>query len=154
MRPGDRLWCAFIEPQNSGDSFNAWPLHVTLVPWFRVAAPNDVLAAATQQAIAGVDPFTFTIGQETMFGHNASKGANIVKPPTPFSDLERRLRLLLAERGAWIIGGHRTYRPHVTVQAARRVHAGEHYWCDACYLVEQKGGGVKQVAAKVMLGHD
>jgi len=35
MVPGDKLICLFIDDYSIGDKFSEWPLHITIIPWFR-----------------------------------------------------------------------------------------------------------------------
>jgi 2'-5' RNA ligase len=142
MQPGDRLVCAFVKPLEKGAEFKDWPLHVTIVPWFRTEASSDELTEEFGQTLAGISAFDVEIDGETRFGRN--KLVNLVAQPTPFMDVEMQVRGILKSHDAWIADETtkrtRSYRPHVTEQKTERLHKGDTFVCAGLYLVEQLGG--------------
>jgi 2'-5' RNA ligase len=154
MQPGDRLVCAFVRPNAVGHSFKRWPLHVTIVPWFRADTPTDELAAEMQQALQDIPPFEVVMDGKATFGHN--KTVRLVQQPTPFNAVESRVRAVLKRHKAWIADEttkrRRPFQPHVTDQADARLSAGDRFQCDELSIIEQKGSH-KVVAATVGLGN-
>jgi hypothetical protein len=152
VKPGDRLVCAFIDSFEIGHQFRSWYLHVTVVPWFRLEQPSDKLATEFEQSLRGVASFKVLMDDETRFGRN--KLVNLVAQPTPFMEVEKRVRSVLKPHGAWLVDETtkvaRAYRPHVTEQASGRLHAGDSFECDRLYIVEQKGG-YKEITAIIQL---
>jgi len=51
MLPGDRLICAFVSERKVGATFRLWPLHVTIVPWFRLNAATRLVVALDGQRV-------------------------------------------------------------------------------------------------------
>ncbi|HSH18260.1 MAG TPA: 2'-5' RNA ligase family protein [Candidatus Saccharimonadales bacterium] len=155
MLPGDRLLCVFLDERPAGDSFTDWPLHITIVPWFRTAVPTNELTAHMKERLNSVTPFTFIVGGEAGFGFKGRKLVNLVEQPSPLDTIERQTRNLLHEHEAWLVDEttkkRRSFRPHVTVQKSGRVHEGDTFLCNALYIVEQKGGGHKEISARIEL---
>lgn len=155
MLPGDRLICAFLKPQVTGVQFEDWPLHVTVVPWFRLEISSEDLAAGLRPALAGLKSFRVQAAATEPFG-NRHKLANLTCDPTPFIEIEKRVRALLKKQAAWLVDEttkrHRQYRPHITHQKSGRLKPGDTFSCDSLYIVEQNGG-YKEVIGKVELKH-
>lgn len=152
MRPGDRLIAALIGDHRAGDTFAAWPLHVTVVAWFASALPSDVLAQTLAGKLRGVAPFTATAGGEQVLGYRNKKTVTMVRTPTPFAKIRRRVVSALDELGIQPVDvvGSRPYKPHVTVQKDARLHPGAVFRVERLFIVAQQGG-YKQVAAEVPL---
>lgn len=154
MLPGDRLVCAFVEPLAAGSRFAAWPLHVTVVPWFRVALSNDEILVGLQEAVAGIHPFTVIMDGDAHFGRRGQKPVSLVVLPSSLVGIERTVRRFLKAHGAWLVDEttkrRQTYRPHVTVQGNERLQHGDEFGCDKLYVVEQLGGA-KTVSVLVEL---
>ena len=115
MLPGDRLVCAFAHPQQVGAEFTSWPLHVTIVPWFRNDVASEVLAADFSDHIAE-KPFLVVMGEKAKLGHG--RRGNWVQQPSPFTDIEPRIRKVLKSYESWLVDEttkqKRPYRPHIT----------------------------------------
>jgi 2'-5' RNA ligase len=141
MQPGDRLVCAFVNKLSVGAEFKQWPLHVTVVPWFRTEVSTDVLSKEINKVLSDINPFEVRIDHEAVFGRD--KTVNLIQQPTPFNDIEAAIRSLLKKRGVWLVDEttkkKRSYQPHVTAQKELRLHEGDGFWCDRLYVVEQKG---------------
>lgn len=153
MVPGDRLFCAFVDNQLPGDTFIEWPLHITIVPWFRTNAPSDDLGRTLRQRLDGLEPFLVTVGREEKFGHKR-KTVNRIVVPSPFENIEEQARQLLHERKAWMVDEttklRRRFMPHITELKAGRAHEGDSFMVDSLYIIEQKGGA-KEVAGRIDL---
>lgn len=153
MQPGDRLICALVEPQTVGDTFTQWPLHVTIVPWFRTDLPTDELAAELGRSLIGSRPFDINVGQEEHFGYKKRKQVNLVDAPE-LGRLEGQTRRFLHAHKAWVVDEadktRRGYRPHVTVQDDARLQAGNSFRCERLYVVAQYGA-FKRVDAEITL---
>jgi 2'-5' RNA ligase len=155
MLPGDRLICGFVERLELGFQFKTWPLHITVVPWFRLDAPSDAMAQGLEQALHTIRPFEATGADQTMFGPRRQRPATLLQQPTPFSDIEQKVRTYLHKKRAWLVDEttklRREYRPHVTAQRERRLEQGTVFQCERLYIVEQKGDH-KEVVGVVNLG--
>jgi 2'-5' RNA ligase superfamily protein len=152
MRPGDRLVCAFVDRLAAGGEFKQWPLHVTLVPWFRVDMSSEELAKGLKAALAGMRQFEARVGRETTLGHG--KTVNLIQAPAQFEDMELSLRSALKRQQAWLVDEttkrKSAYKPHVTALAGARVHENDSFWCDRLYLIEQTGA-YKTVQSEIPL---
>ncbi len=156
MRPGDRLVCASVDRLVAGATFKDWPLHVTIVPWFRLDVDSKQITKDLADALVGFLPFDAHIGDENVrFGHQKGKLAAIVQTPTPFTEVECRVRDFLHAQRAWLVDETtkrpRTFRPHITKQPSGGLRNGDMFRCDRVYLIEQKGGH-KEITGEVRLG--
>jgi 2'-5' RNA ligase len=153
MQPGDRLICVFIAPLPVGARFLNWPLHITIVPWFRLDMPSLELAAYLHGYYIGTGPFTFDVVGEALFGYKKRKSVSLVDAPSLYR-LEGQTRRALHARQAWIVDEadktRRHFRPHVTAQASGHAHVGDVFLCNRVSIVRQLGGS-KLVDAEVLL---
>lgn len=154
MLPGDRLICAFVEPQTVGVQFRAWLLHVTVVPWFRLDDPSDLVASGLARALTVLRPFAAVMGDEAMFGPRKNRRVRLVTQPTPFTQVEAKVRAYLHKKRALLVDETTKrppeFRPHVTMQDGVSLKQGDAFQCNRLYIVEQKGQ-YKEVAGKVIL---
>ena len=154
MLPGDRLVCSFVRPIAVGDTFQTWPLHVTVVPWFRLADPTDRITHGLTEALKTIPPFIAVTDAETLMGPKHNRPVMLVSEPTPFRDIEQRTRNYLHKKRAWLVDETtkkpRSFRPHVTVQALDRLHTRDTFTTSSIFIVEQKGD-YKQVVGEVIL---
>jgi hypothetical protein len=155
MRPGDRLVCTFVNDKETGDMFTDWPLHITIVPWFRTEVELAVLVAELESKLSRIDGFDVVMGSQVIFGRG--KSVSLVEKPTPLTEVEEIVRSCLKNHNACIVDEttkrHHTFRPHVTEQRTERLKRGDYFFCDRLYIIEQKGGH-KEVSAVVELGYE
>jgi len=154
MLPGDRLVCAFVEPPAAGTEFSDWPLHVTIMPWFRLDASAQQLAAGLKQALTSIKPFESKAGELVKMGPR-KRPARLLQLPTPFTEIEVRVRNYFHKKRAWLVDETtkkpRQYRPHVTFQKAAELGEGKSFHVSRLYIVEQKGD-YKVITAEISLG--
>jgi 2'-5' RNA ligase len=153
MKPGDRLVCVFVGKPAAGFEFKDWPLHVTIVPWFRTEVVSSELAREINEKLSDIEPFKAQANGAAKFGRN--KSVRLIKQPTPFMEVEPRVRQVLKQHQAWLVDEttkkYRSYKPHVTEQKNARLNEGDSFWCDRIYIVEQKGAH-KTAVAEVRFG--
>ena len=154
MVPGDRLVCMFITSRMAGDRFSQWPLHITIVPWFRSAASSARLTQELEGLLGGYTPFNVLMGEEALFGARRNQAVRLVQLPSPLQAVERVARNYLHALDAWIVDEstkvNRSYRPHVTVQGKEQLQEGEQFICETVYLIKQLGG-IKEVDGLINL---
>lgn len=152
MLPGDRLVCAFVKTQTVGTQFRQWPLHVTIVPWFRADEPSEALARSLRRSLKNIEPFVAIAGGEALFGARKSKPVRLLRPVQSFKLLEQAVRACLHQKRAWLVDEttktRRDFVPHVTDQAASRLAEGDRFWCTQLYIVEQKGN-YKEIVSEI-----
>lgn len=153
MLPGDRIICAFVYELPEGAKFKDWPIHITLVPWFRLDVASPLLAEQMQKYYIDRKAFRIEVLEEAKFGYKKQKVVNLVASPELIK-LEDQTRRLLHYKKAWIVDeADRTrlgFRPHVTALKTGRVNNGENFWCDRLYIVSQRGT-FKQIDSVVRL---
>src|SRR6266480_1138891 len=105
MKPGDRLICLFVNPPIVGRNvrFKEWPLHVTIVPWFRLGTSHDELALELENTLLDLTQFEAVAGPNAGFGHNKSKVVSLVEPSPKFAEIEKRVRQTLKKHNAWLV---------------------------------------------------
>lgn len=137
MVPGDRLICALVKSLKTGDKFKIWPLHVTIIPWFRLDLGTSGLVQTIAGQVKSIKPFEALIGQEDTFGNG--KTANLINLPSPFTDIESKIRRILKSEHAWLVDETTKrqweYQPHVTVQKTERLNIGDKFYCDKLYII-------------------
>ncbi|MDB5181616.1 MAG: hypothetical protein JWP13_379 [Candidatus Saccharibacteria bacterium] len=154
MVPGDRLFCIFLEPYTANYTFKDWPLHITIVPWFRTDISAEELGMEVDESLDEVEPFMVRVGVEARFGHRGRKLVNLIDLPSPLETIEKQIRDILHAHHAWLVDEttkkHRAFRPHVTTQKSGRLHEGNTFRCDSLYIVEQKGE-YKEIVSRIAL---
>lgn len=155
MVPGDRLVCAFVEPQVVGRQFTHWLLHVTIVPWFRLDETPENIASGFAKTFINIEPFEAIAGETAMFGPKKNRPARLVEPAQPFEEIEQKVRNYFHKKRAWLVDETtkrpRQFRPHVTVQKSGELAEGQTFKVDKLYIVEQKGN-YKEITAEIPLG--
>lgn len=154
MLPGDRLICAFVEPQIVGFQFKSWPLHVTVMPWFRLDGTSQAVAGGLSQAFKAIEPFEAVGEGVALFGPKKNRPVRLLKQPTPFAEVEAKSRNYFHKKQAWLVDEttkrRREFRPHVTNQGEHELHENDIFYCDRLFIIEQKGEH-KEIAAEVLL---
>lgn len=154
MYPGDRLLCFFVQPVERSE-FRGWPLHITVVPWFRLALPATKLSADLAAAFAKFRVFDIRVAGEAFFGRRHSRVVDLLEASAEMSTIEQACRQYLHAQNAWIVDETTrrrfAYRPHVTRQGNVRVYGGDVIRCQSVCIVEQHGD-YKTVVDKVELG--
>jgi 2'-5' RNA ligase len=154
MLPGDRLVCGFVEEQEVGVTFSTWLLHVTVVPWFRLDDDSSAIARGLVQALQTIEPFEAKIEDVSASFGARKRQAGVIAQPTPFTDMEWKVRTYLHKKRAWLVDEttkqHYDFRPHVTLQAGSKLQAGDTFRCDRLYIVEQKGD-YKEIVSEIRL---
>ncbi len=155
MVPGDRLVCAFVQPMAVGERFAQWPLHVTIVAWFRLVDSSELITGGLTNALAATRPFEVQADGDTKMGPRRNRNVRLIGEPTPFSDIERKVRAYFHKKRAWLVDETTkrkyAYRPHVTDQGEMKLGQGETFWCDRLYIIEQKGD-YKEIMSEVRFG--
>lgn len=117
----DRPICVFLESQPLHTQFEVWPLHVTIVPWFRLPDSSESVAQGLlAQVLAPIGPFTTVAGDEAMFGPKKTRWARLIMEPSPFSLIAQKSRVYLHKKRAFLIDETTKrlprFHPHVTAQ--------------------------------------
>ena len=155
MLPHDRLICDFVDEFKIGEVFSNWPLHITIVPWFRVDTPTDQIAQGLQKSLTPVKPFTLTVGESAVFGPR-KRQAHVLEP-SQLTEVEKRVRKYFHQKRAWLVDETTTrrydFRPHITFQGDEHLQLGDRVQIDRLYVVQQQGGH-KLVAGIIELDHE
>lgn len=153
MLPGDRLICLFVSPLATGYQFGRWPLHVTVVPWFRTNKATDEIADIMASVVAW-GPLRLIAGEETGFGYRGRKRVTLLQGSSELESIEQKVRTLLHNYKALIVDEttkkRGPFRPHVTHQQGKSLSKGDIFVCNSLYIVEQKGD-YKQITATINL---
>lgn len=152
MIPGDRLLCALLDSLHVGDTFPHWPLHITIIPWFRTDISSDEIGRELSQRLNALEPFLVSIESETRMGHGRT--ANLIAVPSPLMNIEQEARTLLHEHNAWLVDEttkrRHEFTPHITQLKSGKATEGDSFTCDSLYIIEQKGD-YKEVVSRIDL---
>jgi 2'-5' RNA ligase len=96
MKPGALLLVSLIEKHPVGYIFErsrrAWPLHITLVPWFYVADAQEAsLIGAIAQYVCSLERFEVIVGAEESFGPSKDVVVNVIATQELLKTLHERL---------------------------------------------------------------
>jgi 2'-5' RNA ligase len=131
----------FVEQQLEGWKFERshWPLHVTLVPWFKVSDEEAVIRSLEKLG-ERTGTFTLHVGGIEHFGRNRDVPVNIITNPEPARVLHEDLIMTLGkadiayDEQQYI---NRNYAPHITrhERDGRHSNKGEEIYVDDFHLV-------------------
>jgi len=132
----------FVDPIDSGRQFDTWPLHITLMPWFRM----NELAAEEKLEEAARDMRSFqlalgetavkTLGNIELFGQNIDIPARRIVEPTSLGVMHGRLLgefYNKLEDVKYVAGN---YSPHVTIRENNDPGIGAKIKVDKISLIE------------------
>lgn len=145
MEPGDRLICCLVKPFIARASFSSWPLHITIVPWFRVNVDSGQLVS--ELPLDRFLPFRVILGNESRLG--ANKPVTLIKLPSELTEIEAETRTYLHDKGAWLADettkkAH-SFLPHLTWQ--KGVKPVENFSITEIQIVQQAGDNKVVVAS-------
>jgi len=115
-----------VEKRLEGSTFPRkradWPLHVTLVPWFKVNDDKrESLLEALQTCAASKPPFGVHVGDEERFGAANDVPVNLLVEQAPVAQLHDELMAVVHQYGVQYhnnasaySGVEQTYRAHIT----------------------------------------
>lgn len=155
MHTDVRLVCAFVSSQEVGErfKFTDWPLHATVVPWFRLKAPEEQFNSSLQETLTNQPAFTAHVSsqQRTRYG---SRRVTLLER-NEWQSLHEAVFSVVAQHAGVIatklfIGTY--YRPHVTFQRSGHLNPGEEFLCDNLYVVQREGGH-REIVSKLALGY-
>jgi 2'-5' RNA ligase len=154
MIPGDRLVCAFVESQAVGVQFRTWLLHITVVPWFRLGDPSEVITEGLGRAMYGIEPFDAVTGASAQFGPRKNRPVRLLLPDGQLVEIEAKVRAYLHKKHAFLIDETTKkpydFRPHVTAQHGFLLPENTRLHISELYIVEQKGD-YKEIVSEVRL---
>lgn len=142
---------ALLDDFQPDDSFAQWPLHVTLVPWFK---PLDLKQFTKELKGKAGDyrQITSTVGEQRIWGPHT---VNIIDRVPMLQELHAELLALVRMHGRLLINEQYTgenYTPHITHQGAVSAMEGHMVTLGTIYLISRPaGGGKKTVVNKIPL---
>jgi 2'-5' RNA ligase len=141
MLPGDRLVCALVGNFKVGDEFTRWPLHVTIVPWFRLDDLSEQIAEGLTKALTTIKPFEVVIGESALFGPR-KRPAHVLKR-SDLTEVEKRVRKYFHQKRAWLVDETTkkkyNFRPHITYQGEEHMASEDRVTIDRLFIVQQHG---------------
>lgn len=156
---GDYVLVSLLQPLRAGEQFRKWPLHVTILPWFRTHLDPHELQALLQEHTRGVDAFTAMMGATAQFGYHDQVPVRVVNEPNDFRKLHNHLFEALShdERILFLDTSHcgPHFKAHITLHHAEPLREGDLITCNELQLVRladiHPGGASKEVVREVEL---
>ena len=156
---GDYIVVHFVKPVAVGYRFErrraAWPLHITLVPWF-YGAMDAPLWRALQIVAQPIMPSIVHVGTEAFFGPTKAVPVNVISNPEVLHELHESL--LAAVQTAEGVIEHPefisdNYVPHITQHNGdQRRHEGDEVRVADFHLVQLGEQNICEVIAQFPLG--
>lgn len=123
-----------------GSTFREWPLHVTIVPWFRLKTSRDIFLIGLQEIIADIHSFSSEVGKIALFG---TVRVNLL-PRRDWGRLHEQT-LAYIQSNARIVAllnfSGKLYMPHITRQKNDALDESESILCCGVALVEKSADG-------------
>lgn len=102
-KTGDYILVHFTQDHPAGFTFErrrlSWPLHITLIVWFRLPADVDygTLDRKLAKVADNVLPYDLTVGGVKHFGPRKDVAVNIISNQEPVRELHKKLKISLDE---------------------------------------------------------
>lgn len=127
IEPDSLVLVHFIEKQLEGWTFERthWPLHITLVAWFKTD-DEEAVVRSLERLAGDTAPMTLLIGGQERFG--GRKTANVIKNAAAARTLHQKLLTTLEGADIALHSSQFTrqeYRAHITRQIADGRHSNE-----------------------------
>ena len=131
----------FIEGSKEPHDFSSseWPLHLTLLGNFNIELTAGQLITELDKFASATAGFEVKVEKEDSFGVNHDISVSLINKDGSITRLHLGLMKLMNKLGATydspdFVG--EGYRPHVTIQLASRVNAGQAFLVDDLTLVD------------------
>ena len=127
-----------IDPIVVGETYDSFPLHCTLVHWFKTNKSYQDIDELIRPALKKVSPFTVTSVTPAMYGPNFDIPVHLIKKTTTLDSLHKQLVSALEPCNPthtipYIGDG---YGPHVTDTDKQALTPGESHTITNIYLLE------------------
>lgn len=157
---GDRVIVSLLQPLARGEQFGKWPLHLTLMPWFRSNLGGFELQKVIATSLEGLEPFSATMGGMAHFGFNDQVPVRVVETPNGFEAIHARLLATFqAHPEIHVLDTEHVgpqFRAHVTVHGYEPLREGDLIACNDLQIVKlaaiHPGGSTKEVEGEIDLG--
>lgn len=148
-----------LESLTVGDVFlsGQWPLYVTIVPNFEIDWDEKRLTSEIENILAVHRSFIVKVQDDDWFGPNKDVLVTRLDLTLELADIHNKLVDMLERNGAVfelpiILKGN--YKPHATVQYAKRVKKGDALSIDQLTIVDKEPDGnpeKRRVLAEIRL---
>jgi 2'-5' RNA ligase len=160
-RPGDCVLVSLLQPLAPAERFRHWPLHFTVMPWFRTPLSDQDIHAEFGNIIHSFPRFTLTMGQEAYFGHDGKVPVRVAQSPNQLEKLHTELFAMMQQHPKFHILDMqhcgKNFRAHVTLHTDEPLREGDIVACNELQLVRlshiHPGGSTKEIVSEVRL-HD
>lgn len=140
---------ALLGVYQRGDTFTAWPLHVTLVTWFD---PVDEATLVAELRSITAPRIVSRVGEQRVWGTNT---VNVIRRTPELHALHRHLLATVTAHGRLLTNQQYmgdVYTLHITHQHGASVAEGSGVTLDAIYLIKKPLHSYeKQIVAKIEL---
>lgn len=146
----DFLVVCMLESIEIGAQFTMWPLHMTIIPWFKADELEPVIVALSS-VTAQHKPFTVEVGERAFFGPKGKLPVMMIENTQELQSIHQELLELILSEG-WTLEGRYTgdnYTPHVTQKGGRDAHGELRF--DALYIAEALPQNYRKIVAKLKL---
>jgi 2'-5' RNA ligase len=149
-----RILVCMVEPVEVGYKFerSAWPLHITLVPWFEIT-DQSWFTSGLASLVSALKPIHLTLGDKELFGSRGNVPVNVVDPNKDLTKLHGELFRLVKEGGSLqsdrFVGNR--YRAHVSHYGKKSLASGAELTMDNICIVELIDKSRCRVVAKYEL---
>jgi 2'-5' RNA ligase len=132
------LLAVLLDPLEKGEQFVRWPLHITLIPWFRTALPERQILFDIQAVCEAFEPFGARGVSREQFGWRGTRAVTALASPD-LHDLHRAL-LERLKNGPYQLQQDKhigdSFQPHVTKKGNAELKPGHEIAVDRIYLVK------------------
>jgi hypothetical protein len=156
-KPTEYMFVYLLEAKNPGDTFNEWPLHITLLPWFKLDVPISEFKTELNNQLAEVQSIAVKVGPERHFNKRA---VNLIESSAGLLDLHELLLDFVKNNGEFTVSQSFVgpqFKPHIAKRLGKTMAEGKLVNVNRVYLIsappEDPRNRTKTVIAALELSH-
>lgn len=140
-----------LEPLQRGDTFESWPLHVTVMTWFSLPTHQErAFDNALRNRMHDIKPFEVTGAKQELFGPDSDVPVRLLGRVGMLGSLHNQILPVIERMSGEIIPENSDfvgdgYRPHITDQPHGRFGEGETVLLDSMQLISGDTDGPRKV---------
>ena len=143
------LACLIPEEQgNIPTHFTNWPLHLTLIPWFKISGKElPKFLTAVESIASNYGPIQLKQEGSTNFSTREVR-VTLIRPTSEIINLHQDLLLAISDSNALILSSRYTgsnFRPHITEQAGRSLPEAKVIISHKLYLITKEFADQRQI---------
>jgi 2'-5' RNA ligase len=134
-KPKEYMFAYLLDAHHPGDTFTVWPLHITLLPWFKLDVPLDEFKTELQRILNTTKSVSVKVGSERQFGR---RSVNLIESSAGLLALHELLLDYAKNNGEFTVNKQlvgEQFNPHITKNFGKNLATGKLVNVNRVYLI-------------------